>query len=264
MTKPDTRDNSFDGMQHLAAGESGDGALHADNLEDNPICAISYDASVPCLVVQWRGPAKSSQIRYIHECLIRLIEKHQVSKILGDDAALRRIQAVDQQWIVSDWMPRAIAAGLRTAASNKPRGRSAQASIKRILSAVPAGLAIRSFESLQEAKGWLGGVYRAGTYRIQYHRFKRGGEPISTFVFWSHQPSIGYFMEMARVALRSFWKADDGSLQPIIPRQRLPELIVITSEAGDEICRWSLEDEMRWLDKTPRPVVSNPSVSATR
>ncbi|MFZ0720932.1 MAG: hypothetical protein WAM99_08670, partial [Xanthobacteraceae bacterium] len=75
----------------------------------------------------------------------------------------------------------------------------------------------------------------------------KSGEPINAFAFWCQDPSISYFSHLARVALRAFWKVECGSLEPVISRQPLPEVIVIESEAGEEVCRWSLEDEMHQL-----------------
>jgi hypothetical protein len=247
---------SFEGLQRLLKRESGDGCALADNLEDNPICTVTFDASIPCLLVRWKAYATSTQIRYIHECLIRLIKKHRVSRILGDDADLANISTVDQHWIVRNWVPRAIGEGLKVAASNKPRDYHAQASVNRILSALPADLTIRSFESLGEARDWLRSAYQAGTYRIAYRRFKSGGEPINTFAFWSPEPDLAHFKQLARVALRAFWKVEGQTLSPFISRQPLPELIVITTESGEEVCRWSLQDEIALL--TDRTAPSRP------
>jgi hypothetical protein len=237
----------FDGLQHMLAVESSDGRALADNLEDNPICTVSYDPSIPCLMVRWKSYATSAQLRYIHECLIRLIKRHRVSKILGNDSELVSIASIDQHWIAREWMPRAIAAGLRTVASIKPRAYFGQTSINNILSFLPADLAIRSFESLLEARDWLRSVYQPGTYRIIYRRFK-GGEAINAFAFDCQDPGTGYFGQLARVALRGFWKVERGSLEPVISRQPLPEIILIESEAGEEVFRWSLEDEMLQLE----------------
>lgn len=246
MIQRHTDDSAFDGLQHLLEGESGDSRALAKDLEDNPICTVSYEPDVPCLLVQWKRYATTTQLRYIHECLIRLIKKHRVSKILGDDTDLVSIAAIDQHWIVHDWMPRAIGIGLRSAASVKPRAYFGQTSVNRILSIVPAGLAIQSFDNFESARTWLRNIYQPGTYRVSYRRFKEG-LPINVYTFWCQEPSIGYFRQLARVALRSFWKVVDGSLEPVISRQPLPEVIVVEDEGGNESCRWSLEDEMREL-----------------
>jgi hypothetical protein len=253
MTEKHTAESSPDGLKRLLKMESGDSRALAANLQDNPICTVSYYPDVPCLLVKWKRYATSTQLRYIHECLIQLIKEHGVSKILGDDTDLASIAAVDQHWIARDWIPRAMAAGLKTVVSIKPRAYFGQTSVNRILSFLPAGLAVRSFESFEEGRSWLRNAYQPGTYRIVYQRFK-GAEPINTFPFWCQEPSIGYFRQVARLALRAFWKVEDGSLEPVIPRQPLPELIVVEGDSGDEICRWSLEDEMLELRETPRGV----------
>jgi hypothetical protein len=209
----------------LLHGDSGDDRALAQSIEDNPICTVSYDPSTPCLLVRWKRHATSAQIRYIHECLIHLIKKHRVSKILGDDTDLVSIAAVDQHWIVQDWMPCAMAADLRNAASIKPRAYFGRTSVNRILSILPAGLAIRSFERFEDGQAWLRSAYQPGTYRILYRRFK-GGDPINVFAFWCQNPNLGYFQELARV--------------------------VIEGEDGDEVCRWSLEDEIRMLRNADR------------
>ena len=75
-------------LRILLEAESGDGLELLKDLEDNPICSISYDESDACIVVLWRRYATSTQLRFIHESIIGLIEKHGASKILGDDTAL--------------------------------------------------------------------------------------------------------------------------------------------------------------------------------
>jgi hypothetical protein len=251
MIERHTNDGALDGLHHLLEGESGDSRALARDLEDNPICTVSYESNVPCLLVKWKRYATSTQLRYIHECLIRLIKMYRVSKILGDDTDLVSIAAIDQHWIVHDWMPRAIAVGLKNAASVKPRAYFGQTSVNRILSIVPVGLAIQSFDNLESARTWLRNICQPGTYRVCYRRFK-GGEPINVYAFWCQDPSVGHFRQLARVALRGFWKVVDGSLEPVIARQPLPEVIVIEDEGGNESCRWSLEDEMRELQASDR------------
>jgi hypothetical protein len=60
----------------------------AKNLADNPIYAVALDDAIPCIRVQWRSYATSTQLRFVHESLIGLIERHRVSNVLGDDTAL--------------------------------------------------------------------------------------------------------------------------------------------------------------------------------
>lgn len=135
--------------------ESRDGRALAENLADNPICSVTKDDAVPCIFIQWKGYATSAQIRFIHECLIALIERNRISKILGDDTALVTVSTEDQDWIIWDWIPRAIAAGLRFAASKSPKGYYGRASVSRIQAVISPKIGVRSFDNLADARAWL-------------------------------------------------------------------------------------------------------------
>src|SRR5262249_11486312 len=129
-----------------------------NDLENNPICAVSVDASVPCVSVTWRRYATSTQLRFVHENVIHLLQKHGLTKILGNDTGLPTIHPDDQTWIVRDWMPRAVAAGLRAVASKKPEQHFGRVSVDGIMSAVAPHLPIRSFNDLEQARSWLNGL----------------------------------------------------------------------------------------------------------
>ena len=124
------------------------------DLQNDAVYSVLLDTDVPCLTVVWKRQATSAQLRALHERLIELLRKHKVSKILGDDTALPLIEPEDQAWIAHDWMPRAVAAGLKLAANKSPEayfGRLAVETIK----ASQSLLAIRSFDHFEEARRWL-------------------------------------------------------------------------------------------------------------
>jgi hypothetical protein len=149
------QDWGYDQLRRFVEAESGTGRGLVQSPEDNAICSITYNFHVPCLFVCWKSYATSAQLRFIHETLIHLIMKHRVDRILGDDTALPFISESDQDWIVRNWMPRAIAAGLKRAASKRPDRYFGQTSVGRVQSSAPSDLLLRSFESLDEAKNWL-------------------------------------------------------------------------------------------------------------
>jgi len=135
--------------------ESSDSLKLANNVTENPICSIRLDESVQAIVVVWKQHATSSQLRFIHENILHLLEKHRVSKVLGDDTYLPTIHAEDREWIVGNWMPRAIAAGLKFACSKEPNSYFGKISVTSVQSIAPSGLLTRSFHNLEEAKLWL-------------------------------------------------------------------------------------------------------------
>jgi hypothetical protein len=147
--------SGLDVLKRVIEEESNDGRALAENLADNPICAVSLDDAVPCIRVQWRGYATSAQLRFIHESLIGLIKRHRVSKVLGDDSALVSVTSEDQDWIIWEWLPRAIAAGLRVVASKNPNGYYGRMSVNRIQAVISPKLRVRSFDNLTDARQWL-------------------------------------------------------------------------------------------------------------
>lgn len=142
-------------LTELVRTESSDGAKLVSNLENNPICRVTLDATVPCLYVVWHSYATSSQLRYVHERMLEILKQQHLTKILGDDTSLALIPANDQAWIREDWLPRAAAAGLKAAASKSPYAFFGKQSVANVQSGAPPGMALRSFNSLTEAKNWL-------------------------------------------------------------------------------------------------------------
>lgn len=94
-------------------------------------------------------------LRQLTEWVLELLLRQRMSKILGDDSGLAVSHVDDQVWLREDWMPRAAAAGLKAAASKSPFNYFGKQSVAQVQSGSPAGLALRSFEDLAQARAWL-------------------------------------------------------------------------------------------------------------
>jgi hypothetical protein len=149
-------------LRILLEAETSDSIRLLENIKDNPICSVYIDQSVPCVVVSWRRYATSTQLRYIHETILHMLERHGATKVLGDDTSLPTIHEEDQRWIVENWIPRAIAAGLKVAASKKPAshfGRISVDNIRAVIRSIAAeNLLIRAFDDIDAARRWLQSV----------------------------------------------------------------------------------------------------------
>jgi hypothetical protein len=141
----------------LLSQERADADQALADLQNNPVCAVFFDAEVPCLTVVWKRYPTSAQLRSLHEKLLDLIRKHGVSKILGDDTALPAIDPEDQAWIVRNWLPRAAAAGLKAAANKNPEAHFGRVAVENFREA-QRFLSFRSFEDFEEARRWLRNV----------------------------------------------------------------------------------------------------------
>lgn len=146
---------SLEKLARMLEQESADGVALARNIADNPICCVSYDESIPAVFVDWRSYATSTQLRFIHERVLELIEEHRATKILGDVSQLPTVHAEDQKWIIENWMPRAKAAGLRAAAARHPKAYFGRLAVSTLFSAMSADVAARSFKRLDDARRWL-------------------------------------------------------------------------------------------------------------
>jgi hypothetical protein len=145
-------------LARMLEQESADGAALSRDVEDNPICGISFDRSIPALFVEWRSYATSAQLRFVHERILQLLQEHAAAKILVDASELPTVHAEDQKWIIEDWMPRAKGAGLRAAAAKRPTAYFGQIAVSALHSSMPPEIKSRSFDELGEARGWLKGV----------------------------------------------------------------------------------------------------------
>ncbi len=135
--------------------ETSDGLALLRDLESNPICCVMLDTAVPCLFVKWRGYASSLQFHFVHESIIDLLQRHRLAKLLGDDTSLPMIHAENQAWVIDDWLPRAIAVGLRAVAHKSPIAHFGKVSVDNVKSGMAGRILLRTFESLEDARGWL-------------------------------------------------------------------------------------------------------------
>jgi hypothetical protein len=122
-------------------------------------CAIGYDVDASCVVMTWKGYATSRQFRESNECIINAIAERNVCKLLGDIEEFVLIGADDQRWLTSDWIPRAIAVGLRAVALVAPIfdfNRVAGETVRQKLD--PGRLIVQQFDTGDDARRWLAGL----------------------------------------------------------------------------------------------------------
>ena len=123
-------------------------------------CAIDYDGQVPCVTMVWKGYATSAQFRAANERVLAAIQERGASKLLGDAKEFVLIGADDQMWLASNWIPRALQAGVRKIALVMPRfyfNRVAVYTVTQRLSGEFARNLVRIeyFDSRVAARNWL-------------------------------------------------------------------------------------------------------------
>ena len=130
---------------------------HADPTFD---CAIDYDGQVPCISMIWKGYATSAQFRAANERVLTAIVQCNANKLLGDAKDFVLIGADDQMWLATNWIPRALQAGVRKIALVMPRfyfNRVAVDTVTQRLSGEFARNLVRIeyFDAREAAHSWL-------------------------------------------------------------------------------------------------------------
>jgi hypothetical protein len=120
---------------------------------------VGYDAEVSCVTMTWKGYATSREFREGNERILGVLTERRANKLLGDIKDLVLIGADDQHWLSSNWIPRAMDAGLRTIAMITPVfyfNRVAVESVGQKLD--PEALILHYFDNRDAARQWLGSV----------------------------------------------------------------------------------------------------------
>ena len=119
-------------------------------------CTVGYDAEVPCVTMTWKGYATSREFREANERVLGVLTERKAHRLLGDIEEFVLIGSEDQNWLSTDWIPRAVQAGLRRVALLTPVfyfNRVAVESVGQRLD--PEALALRHFTDRDAARAWL-------------------------------------------------------------------------------------------------------------
>ena len=119
-------------------------------------CSVAYDREVECVVMVWKGYATSPLFRETNERVLACLKENGATRLLGDVADFVLIGAEDQAWLNDDWIPRAIAAGLRRVALVQPTYYFNRVAVENVGRRTdPQRLALGYFGDVEGARAWL-------------------------------------------------------------------------------------------------------------
>lgn len=123
------------------------------------IYQIYFDEASGCVIMKWNGYATSSQFRQGTELMLNTLIKHHATKVLGDIRDMVLIGMDDQQWLDTDFLPRAIKFGFKAIAIVKPVHYFNKVAVESVSYKVDQEkLSINFFESAEEAMAWLNSI----------------------------------------------------------------------------------------------------------
>ncbi|MDB5271707.1 MAG: hypothetical protein JWO58_74 [Chitinophagaceae bacterium] len=117
---------------------------------------IYFDEQEDAVFMEWDGYATSAQFRAGTELMLNVLIKHHASKVLADVKDMVMIGLDDQQWMDTEFLPRAIKFGFKAIAMVKPDSYFNKIAVESISYKVDKEkLTINFFDSLEEAREWL-------------------------------------------------------------------------------------------------------------
>lgn len=120
---------------------------------------IFYDPQINSVVMDWDGYATSRQFKEGTELMLNTLIKNNTYKVLADTKDMVLIGREDQEWLDTDFLPRAIKFGFKAIAIIKPDHYFNKVAVESISYKVDKDkLSISFFGNIEEAKAWLNQV----------------------------------------------------------------------------------------------------------
>ena len=123
---------------------------------ESKIYHIYFDKAIDAVVMDWDGYATSHQFREGTELMLNMLIKYNASKVLADIKDMLLIGMDDQEWLDTNFLPRAIQFGFKAIAIIKPDYYFNKVAVESISYKVDKEkLAINFFDNDLEAREWL-------------------------------------------------------------------------------------------------------------
>ena len=122
------------------------------------VASVKWDESTSTVVTEWEGWANPAEFSALLDAEVRAMQDHRGSRQLADCRRQKGLRQTDQEKADQDWLPRALAAGLKKFAVVLPTSGLAAGNLKDRLRKAPEGaVEVRYFATVEEARRWLAG-----------------------------------------------------------------------------------------------------------
>ena len=121
------------------------------------VASVRWDEDGQLVFVEWEGWANSTEFAALLDAEVRALRQHHGSRVLADCRRQKVLNPADQEQANREWLPRALAAGLKRFAVALPSSGLAEVNLKDSLGKAPVGaLDVAYFATVEEAREWLG------------------------------------------------------------------------------------------------------------
>ena len=120
------------------------------------VAKVRWETTFQLVLVEWEGWANSAEFVALLDAEVRALSEHSGSRLLADCRRQRVLSPIDQDKADREWLPRALAAGLKRFAIVLPTSALAAMNLEDRLGKIPGTtLEIAYFEGLDEARTWI-------------------------------------------------------------------------------------------------------------
>ena len=117
---------------------------------------IYFKEDINSVVMEWDGYATSAEFKEGTELMLNTLIKHNTFKVLADIKDMILIGVEDQQWLIDQFLPRAIEFGFKAIAIVKPDSYFNKVAVESVSYKVDKDkLEIMFFDNTAQAKEWL-------------------------------------------------------------------------------------------------------------
>lgn len=117
---------------------------------------MRWDDDAQIVLVEWDGWANSNEFAALLDAEIQALKEHRGSRLLADCRRQKVLNPKDQDRANREWLPRALAEGLKRFAIVVPESVVADMNIRDSLDKASApALEVGYFATLEEAREWL-------------------------------------------------------------------------------------------------------------
>jgi hypothetical protein len=136
----------------LSSSRSGD--VHVDE----PWLSISWDREHRCVYAEFKKFANSTEFRAGTMKIIDAIRERRASALISDNRRLEGVVYEDQLWLRDNWVPLAVAAGIKRIGVVVARQGLGKVATEEIIGRFgKTEFLTRTFDSLADAQEWVAG-----------------------------------------------------------------------------------------------------------
>ncbi len=123
------------------------------------VASVRWDHNAQLVRVEWEGWANSDEFALLLQAEVTALKQHHGTRLLADCRRQKVIKPADQERANREWVPRAMAAGLKHFAVVIPSSALAEMNLRSALEKIPGTtIEVAYFATVDEAEEWLAGT----------------------------------------------------------------------------------------------------------